>query len=123
IIIDDMISSGGSMLDTAKQLKEMNARRVFICTTFGLFTDGLSSFDKAYENGYFDKVITTDLTYLPPELYTRPYFVEADMSKFIASIIDFMNHDLSLAGVMATTDKIHSILESYNNRSNMDILE
>ena len=123
IIIDDMISAGGSMLDTAKQLKEMNARRVFICTTFGLFTDGLASFDKAYENGYFDKVITTDLTYLPPELYTRPYFVEADMSKFIASIIDFMNHDLSLAGVMATTDKIHSILESYNNRSNMDILE
>ena len=123
IIIDDMISSGGSMLDTAKQLKGMNARRVFICTTFGLFTDGLDAFDKAYEKGYFDKVITTDLTYLPPELYTRPYFVEADMSKFIASIIDFMNHDLSLAGVMATTDKIHSILESYNNRSNMDIIE
>ena len=123
IIIDDMISSGGSMLDTAKQLKGMNARRVFICTTFGLFTDGLVAFDKAYEKGYFDKVITTDLTYLPPELYTRPYFVEADMSKFIASIIDFMNHDLSLAGVMATTDKIHSILESYNNRSNMDIIE
>ncbi|MCR5458885.1 MAG: ribose-phosphate pyrophosphokinase [Acetatifactor sp.] len=123
IIIDDMISSGGSMLDTAKQLKGMNARRVFICTTFGLFTDGLAAFDKAYEKGYFDKVITTDLTYLPPELYTRPYFVEADMSKFIASIIDFMNHDLSLAGVMATTEKIHSILESYNNRSNMDIIE
>lgn len=123
IIIDDMISSGGSMLDTAKQLKGMNARRVFICTTFGLFTDGLAAFDKAYEKGYFDKVITTDLTYLPPELYTRPYFVEADMSKFIASIIDFMNHDLSLSGVMATTEKIHSILESYNNRSNMDIIE
>ncbi|MBP5281220.1 MAG: ribose-phosphate pyrophosphokinase [Lachnospiraceae bacterium] len=123
IIIDDMISSGGSMLDTAKQLKGMNARRVFICTTFGLFTDGLSAFDTAYEKGYFDKVITTDLTYLPPELYTRPYFVEADMSKFIASIIDFMNHDASLAGVMATTEKIHSILESYNNRSEMDIIE
>lgn len=123
IIIDDMISSGGSMLDTAKQLKAMNARRVFICTTFGLFTDGLTAFDSAYEQGYFDKVITTDLTYLPPELYTRPYFVEADMSKFIASIIDFMNHDVSMAGVMATTDKIHSILENYNNRSNMDILE
>ncbi|MCR4597904.1 MAG: ribose-phosphate pyrophosphokinase [Acetatifactor sp.] len=123
IIIDDMISSGGSMLDTAKQLKGMNARRVFICTTFGLFTDGLDAFDKAYEKGYFDKVITTDLTYLPPELYSRPYFVEADMSKFIASIIDFMNHDVSMAGVMATTDKIHSILDSYNNRSNMDIVE
>ncbi len=123
IIIDDMISSGGSMLDTAKQLKAMNARRVFICTSFGLFTDGLAAFDKAYENGYFDKVITTDLTYLPPELYTRPYFIEADMSKFVASIIDFMNHDASMSGVMATTEKIHSILESYNNRSQMDIIE
>ena len=123
IIIDDMISSGGSMLDTARQLKAMNARRVFICTTFGLFTDGLEAFDKAYEQGHFDKVITTDLTYLPPELYTRPYFVEADMSKFIASVIDFMNHYASMAGVMATTEKIHSILEDYNNRSNMDILE
>ena len=123
IIIDDMISSGGSMLDTAKQLKAMNARRVFICTSFGLFTDGLAAFDKAYENGYFDKVITTDLTYLPPELYTRPYFIEADMSKFVASIIDFMNHDASMSGVMATTEKIHSILESYNNRSQMYIIE
>ena len=121
IIIDDMISSGGSMIDTAKQLKGMNARRVFICTTFGLFTEGLSEFDKAYEKGYFDKVITTTLTYLPPELYTKPYFVEADMSKLIASIIDFMNHDASLANVMATTDKIHSVLEAYNNRTNLDV--
>ena len=121
IIIDDMISSGGSMIDTAKQLKGMNARRVFICTTFGLFTEGLSEFDKAYEKGYFDKVITTNLTYLPPELYTKPYFVEADMSKLIASIIDFMNHDASLANVMATTDKIHSVLEAYNNRTHLDV--
>lgn len=121
IIIDDMISSGGSMIDTAKQLKGMNARRVFICTTFGLFTEGFSEFDKAYEKGYFDKVITTNLTYLPPELYTKPYFVEADMSKLIASIIDFMNHDASLANVMATTDKIHSVLEAYNNRTNLDV--
>lgn len=121
IIIDDMISSGGSMLDTAKQLKGMNARRVFICTTFGLFTDGLKLFDEAYEKGYFDKVITTDLTYLPPEIYTKPYFVEADMSKLISSIIDFMNHDASMKNVMATTDKIQSILEAYNNRTNMDV--
>lgn len=120
IIIDDMISSGGSMLDTAKQLKGMNARRVFICTTFGLFTDGLELFDEAYEKGYFDKVITTDLTYLPPELYLRPYFVEADMSKLISSIIDFMNHDASMKNVMATTEKIHSILEAYNNRTEPD---
>ncbi|MBE5873270.1 MAG: ribose-phosphate pyrophosphokinase [Lachnospiraceae bacterium] len=121
IIIDDMISSGGSMIDTAKQLKKMNARRVYICCTFGLFTEGLKAFDEAYEKGYFDKVVTTDLTYLPPELRTKPYFIEADMSKFIASIIDFMNHDASLTNVMATTDKIHSILEAYNNRSNMDV--
>ena len=119
IIIDDMISSGGSMLDTAKQLKAMKARRVYICCTFGLFTDGLKNFDAAYEHGDFDKVITTNLTYLPPEIYTRPYFVEADMSKFIASLIDFMNHDASLSNVMATTEKIHGIVEAYNNRTEM----
>ena len=120
IIIDDMISSGGSMLDTAKQLKAMNARRVYICCTFGLFTDGLKNFDAAYEHGDFDKVVTTNLTYLPPEIYTRPYFVEADMSKFIASLIDFMNHDASLSNVMATTDKIHGIVDAYNNRKDMN---
>lgn len=116
IIIDDMISSGESMLDTAKQLKEMHARRVFICCTFGLFTNGLDAFDKAYEKCHFDKVITTNLTYLPPEISRRPYFVEADMSKFTASIIDFMNHDVSLANTLATTEKIHGILEAYNMR-------
>ena len=121
IIIDDMISSGGSMLDTAKQLKKMNARRVFICCTFGLFTDGIKAFDAAYEQGYFDKVVTTDLTYLPPELYSRPYFIEADMSKFVASIIDFMNHDVSLSNVLATTDKIQGILDAYNSRKNVEM--
>ncbi len=121
IIIDDMISSGGSMIDTARQLKEMNARRVFICTTFGLFTDGLKGFDAAYEKGYFDKVITTNLTYLPPEIYTRPYFIEADMSKFIASIIDFMNHDASMSGVMDDTEKMHQILQAYNARIGINL--
>ena len=121
VIIDDMISSGGSMLDTAKQLKNMNARRVFICCTFGLFTDGLKAFDEAYEKGYFDRVVTTNLTYLPPEIYTRPYFVEADMSKFIAQLIDFMNHDASMANVMANTEKIHSILDAYNARKEVDL--
>ena len=121
IIIDDMISSGGSMLDTAKQLKSMNARRVFICCTFGLFTDGLQAFDKAYEQGYFDKVVTTDLTYLPPELYHRPYFIEADMSKFTASLIEFMNHDVSLTNTLATTEKIQDIVCAYNNRMRMQL--
>ncbi|MDD3368338.1 MAG: ribose-phosphate pyrophosphokinase [Lachnospiraceae bacterium] len=121
IIIDDMISSGGSMLDTAKQLKDMGANRVFICTTFGLFTDGLDAFDKAYEDKVFDRVITTNLTYLPPELLTRPYYVQADMSKYLASIIDFINHDASISGIFVPTDKIHDALKRYNNREDFDI--
>lgn len=121
IIIDDMISSGGSMIDTAKQLKAMNAKRVFICCTFGLFTDGLQSFDEAYEKCYFDKIITTNLTYQLPELKERPYYMEADMSKFLASIIDFMNHDSSMANVSTPTDKIHEILAKYNNREELHI--
>ena len=116
IIIDDMISSGESMLDTARQLKAMHANRVYICTTFGLFTSGLESFDKAYANGDFDKVVVTNLTYLPPEIHNKPYFVEADMSKFMASIIDFMNHDVSLSNTLATTEKIHSTLDVYNQK-------
>lgn len=121
IIIDDMISSGGSMIDTAKQLKSMNARRVYICCTFGLFTDGMSKFDEAYEKGYFDKIVTTNLTYQIPELKKRPYYLEADMSKFLASIIDFMNHDASMAGVYTPTEKIHAVLDEYNKRENFII--
>lgn len=116
IIIDDMISSGESMLDTAKQLKNMYAKRVFICCTFGLFTNGLKAFDTAYEEGVFERVVTTNLTYLLPELTEKPYFVKADMSKFLASIIDFMNHDVSMANVLTPTEKIHEVLEKYNRR-------
>lgn len=119
VIIDDMISSGESMLDTAKKLKAMNAKRVFICCTFGLFTSGLKSFDTAYEKCCFDKVVTTNLTYQPPELKDKPYYVEADMSKFLTSIIDFMNHDVSLSNVHEPTEKIHEILAKYNNRENI----
>ena len=121
IIIDDMISSGESMLDTARQLKKMNAKRVFICCTFGLFTSGLDAFDTAYEKCWFDRVITTNLTWQPPELYSRPYYTLADMSKFIASIIDFMNHDLSMSHVMTPTEKINKILTRYNNREEYHI--
>ena len=113
IIIDDMISSGDSMIDTSRQLKEMKARRVFICTTFGIFTNGLAAFDKAYEEGVFDRVITTNLSYRPPELLTKPYYLEADMSKFLASIIDFLNHDLSIEQVTTPTEKIQHIIELY----------
>ena len=111
IIVDDMISSGGSMLDVAKQLKCRNVGRVFVCTTFGLFTDGLEKFDEYYEKGYINKVITTNLTYLPPELYEKPYFVKADMSKFLALIIDSLNHDVTIGSVLNPTDKIHALLE------------
>ena len=121
IVVDDMISSGESMLDTARQLKAMNAKRVFICCTFGPFTNGLESFDRAYENCYFDRVITTNLTYLPPEVKTRPYFLEADMSKFMASIIDFMNHDISMTNVLTPTEKIHKILDLYNERKQINL--
>ncbi|MDO4407734.1 MAG: ribose-phosphate pyrophosphokinase [Eubacteriales bacterium] len=115
IIIDDMISSGGSMLDTSRQLKEhMHAGRVFICTTFGLFTDGLEAFDKAYEEGWFDKLVTTNLTYLPKELYERPYFAEADMSRYLAMIIDYFNHDASISDVRITAQKIRELITEYN---------
>ncbi|MCR5717349.1 MAG: ribose-phosphate pyrophosphokinase [Lachnospiraceae bacterium] len=113
IIVDDMISSGESMLDTARLLKEKKAGRVFICTTFGLFTNGMEAFDKAYEEGYFDLLITTNVVYQPEELLSRKYYVSADMSKFLASIIDFLNHDVSLSYVRTPTEKIHAALERH----------
>ena len=115
IVIDDMISSGESMLDVAKKMKDRRAERVFVCTTFGLFTDGFEKFDEFYANGYIDRVITTNLTYLPAEAYEKPYFVVADMSKFIALIIDSFNHDITMSSVLNPTDKIHRLLERYKN--------
>lgn len=116
IIIDDMISSGESMLDVAKQIKERGAGRVFVCTTFGLFTDGFDKFDEYYEKGYIDRVIVTNLTYLPPCTKEKPYFVTADMSKFMALIIDSLNHDIPISSVMVSTDKIHRLLEEHNRK-------
>ena len=114
IIVDDMISSGESMLDVARQIKERGANRVFVCSTFGLFTEGFDIFDEYYNQGYINRVITTNLTYLPPSAYEKPYFVVADMSKFIALIIDSMNHDISIGKVMNPTDKIHALLKAHN---------
>lgn len=116
IVIDDMISSGDSMLDVAKQLKARGAGRVFVCTTFGLFTDGFAHFDEYYEKGYINKVVTTNLTYLPPEVNDKPYFAIADMSKFIALIIESLNHDKSISNVLNPTDKIHALLEKRKNQ-------
>ena len=113
IIMDDMISSGESMLDVARQVKERGAGRVFVCTTFGLFTNGLEAFDDYYEKGYINRVITTNLTYLPPTVLEKPYFQIADMSKFIALIIDSLNHDLTISAVLNPTDKIHALLAKH----------
>ena len=110
IIVDDMISSGESMLDVAKQMKERNARRVFVCTTFGLFTDGLQKFDEYYEKGYITKVVTTNLNYRDPELFTKPYYAEADMTSFLAMIIEQLNHDNTLSKMESPTNKINSLL-------------
>ena len=116
IIVDDMISSGESMLDVAKQLKHRKANKVFVCTTFGLFTDGLEKFDEYYEKGYINYVITTNLTYQNPELLKRPYYLSADMSKFLALIIDTLNKDGSTEPVMSPTDKIKALVADYYKR-------
>ena len=114
LVIDDMISSGGSMLDVARQIKEMGASRVFVCTTFGLFTDGLEEFDEYYEKGYLSKVVTTNLNYRPPELLTREWYAEADMTEYLASIIDHLNHDISISEIQSPTAKINRLLEQLN---------
>ena len=116
VIIDDMISSGESMLDVARQLKERKAGRVFVCTTYGLFTDGVAKFDEYYEKGWLDRVITTNLNYRIPELLDRPYYIEANMSKYLASIIDIINHDVSVEKVRSSNEKIMELMEKVNNR-------
>lgn len=114
IIVDDMISSGESMLDVAKKIKDKGARKVFICTTFGLFTDGMEKFDEFYDNGYFDYVITTNLNYRNPSLLEKRYYLEADMSRFLAIIIDTLNHDMSTGAVLSPTERIKTLMDEYN---------
>ncbi|MCD8053524.1 MAG: ribose-phosphate pyrophosphokinase [Lachnospiraceae bacterium] len=115
IIIDDMIASGDSMLDTAKELKRRKAKRIIVCCTFGLFTSGLENFDRYYNAGYFDYVITTNLNYRIPDLLTRPWYLEADMTKYVATIINTLNHDVSLSGVMSHTEKLQRLIHNYRN--------
>ena len=116
IIIDDMISSGESMLEVAAELKARKARRIFMCSTFGLFTNGMAKFDKAYEQGVFDRVLTTNVVYQPPELLSRPYYISCDMSKYIALIIDTLNHDSSISGLLNPNDRIQKLLAKYKNK-------
>ena len=115
LIIDDMISSGESMLDTAKELKKRKANRVFIASTFVLFTNGLDAFDKAYEEGLISKILTTNCIYQSPELLSRPYYVNVDLSKYIALLIDSLNHDHSISELLDPNEKIHKLLLKYNN--------
>ena len=113
LIIDDMISSGESMLDTAKALKERKAERVVVCTTFGLFTNGLDKFDEFYAKEYIDCVVTTNLNYRTKELLEREWYVEADMSKYIAAIINSLNHDRSISATLSPTEKIQRLVAKY----------
>ncbi len=113
LIVDDMISSGESMLDVAKELKKRKARRVFVAATFGLFTNGMASFDEYYKNGLIDKVLTSNVIYQTPELLSREYYVSVDLSKYIALLIDSINHDHSISQLLDPYDKIDSLLEKY----------
>lgn len=113
LIIDDMISSGESMLDVAKELKRRKARKVFVCATFGLFTGGLKKFDEYYENGLIDRVLTTNLVYQTPDLLAKPYYINVDMSKYIALIIDNLNHDSSLNELLNPIGRINKCLAKY----------
>ncbi len=113
IIVDDMISSGESVLEVAADLKKRKASRIFVASTFGLFTNGLKRFDKAYEDGIIYRLLTTNLIYQRPELLEKPWYISCDMSKYIAYIIDTLNHDSSISDLLNPLDRIHSIIEKY----------
>lgn len=115
MIIDDMISSGESMIDVAKELKMRKARRVFCIATFGLFTGGMEIFDEAVEKGFIDKVVTTDLVYQPEEFFNRDYFVRCPMSKYIALIIDTLNHDTSIDDLADPFQRIQELIKQYKS--------
>jgi len=113
LVIDDMIASGESILDVARQLKKRKAARIFVAATFGLFTCGLAELDKAYEEGIIDKILTTNLIYQTPELLEKPYYINCDMSKYIAYIIDTLNHDTSISDLLNPSDRITSLVTEY----------
>ena len=113
LIVDDMISSGESMLDTARELKEKKAAKVIVCCTFGLFTAGFDKFDEFYEKGYIDSIITTNLNYKPMEIYTKKWYEEANCSDYLASIINSFNYDISMQAATMGTEKIQKLLSSH----------
>ena len=115
IIIDDMISSGDSIIDVATELKRRKANRIFAAATFGLFTNGMEKFDKAYEEGIITGILTTNLIYQTPELLSKPYYINCDMSKYIALIIDTLNHDGSISSILSPNERIQNVLRKYKN--------
>ncbi|MCR5798257.1 MAG: ribose-phosphate pyrophosphokinase [Eubacterium sp.] len=113
VVIDDMISSGESMIDVATELKRRKANRIFVASTFGLFTNGFEKFDKAYESGLIYRVMTTNLVYQPEELLSKEYYINVDMSKYIALLINTLNHDASISGLLDPSERIHKVLKKY----------
>lgn len=116
VVLDDMISSGDSMIDVAKELKKRKAGKILLCSTFGLFTNGLEKFDRAYEEGLFDALVTTNLVYQTQELLQKPYYTSVDMSKYIALLIDTLNHDGSISGLLSPTGRINKFLAEHRNQ-------
>lgn len=123
LIVDDMISSGESMLDIARELKDRKANRIFCAVTFGLFTDGLASFNKAYEEGLISKVFATNLTYRSPDLLAAPWFYDVNMSKFVALLVDAINHDASLSVLIDPTEKIRTLLAKVRQNGTTEACE
>ena len=115
IVIDDMISSGESVLDVASELKKRGAKQIFIFSTFGLFTSGLEKFDKAYKEGTISRVLTTNLIYQTDDLLAREWYINCDLSKYIAYIIDTLNHDSSISDLLNPVERIQTIVARYNN--------
>lgn len=120
IIIDDMISSGESVIEVATGLKSRKANKIFICTTFGLFTNGLERFDRAYESGIIDRVLTTNLIYQTPELLSREWYINCDMSKYIAYLIDTLNHDASISDLLNPNERIQRVVAKYKTGQPID---
>ena len=120
IILDDMISSGDSILDVARQLKMRKAKRIYAAATFGLFTNGMEKFDQAYEEGLINGILTTNLIYQTLELLSRPYYINCDMSKYIALVIDTLNHDASISSILDPSERIQNVVEKYKKGEAID---
>lgn len=121
IIIDDMISSGDSIIEVATELKRRKANRIFAAATFGLFTNGLERFDRAYEEGLIHGILTTNLIYRTPELLSKPYYIDCDMSKYIALLIDTLNHDGSISTLLSPNERIQHVLQVYKNGGEIEL--